>query len=1160
YLSDPWNGLSLAVNSALLLLTLLKVLQDVNVDGLPPHQTSDAIHMCMAVLAVFVWVRAMGMAVPLYPSLGPLLNTVARMMEDLVAFLFPMIIILTGFTTMLFAVYQDQKIQELSTFGSTMLYLFGSMLGGFDFTIFDGLSDVLFYYGVTAQVVFLVASAILLLNLLVAIITNRYQPEEVEAETQFKKAQIVNFYQTQVTHHLVCSPFCLVQAGLHILGMPRGSRDKISGSARRPTKLGLLPLDGVVLPDDSSGRPTGLGELPYLVFLLCVYPVMIIICVVLFVLYTPFGIWQFASRQTNRFAKRYGRRRGGGKRGGSKRGSGSSWASGQAGGGEGDGGGGAKSRWKGGKGKRGGDTSGGESGSDHPARGTLERAPELSRKALSGAHLEAASMDHRQFMKFKKALQANSKKMNDVSAVKTAGFALGTLVFAVLGTLYYAVLMVLVLTFWSGLYQLIAKVLYSLYNILLRPVRDWARQRRRARSGRVAPEPQPAAPSEPSSSSPPSHPGSRPGSAEPGRPSPNRLAPLTVPPAATDPPSPTRAGPSRLAASAVPPVAHSPSGGTPQRTSNPDRPSNRTRSPARTLEANGTAGGFGGLIRAVTGRHDPAQGASQQGGVRQAAGAAPSALNTMVVAQKNERYLPLRDVLKAVAASKFKPHMASWSLSVDPRATAQDIVEAQLQDLEDDDNEWDDDELNGDDDTLETAILDKTEALTEMVQAGQRMQAEALDALVHQVAMLTHQLAEMQAASGGGGGGAGAGGPPSPAHSARGAVALGGVESSAPSHAHLAPPSHGPVHAAPAAHGELASRLPSIAGASPYGAPHAQHAAPLRGGSGGASSHAAAAAPTALPARLHHAPAHAPAAHPLAQHAAPGVLPTHAPARSGPSLPLLQPAAPQHDAHNPHTHAHSHTRSRASDEGAAAGGRGFEDQLPTGALGAAAEPSGGPHLRSASRRDAPDQSHQPAKAEPEHPHASKAQAQAHGEGEAQAQAQQAHPRRGGSQSGEAAPHQPAVVTAAPARPSLPPLGTTASSPPDGGAAALPAAAAARAAGPKRPASALPPVSAALPGAVSTGSTGGPAAAGSAAAALPPVAAAALDPDLKSLTALAAETSSGAVGGARASAAATASSSGSPSAGGLGSGGRRGPSALPRLAPAGKAEDGAAAEE
>ncbi len=43
-----------------------------------------------------------------------------------------------------------------------------------------------------------VCAAHVLPHRLIAIITNRYRPEEVEAETQFKKAQIVSYYQTQV--------------------------------------------------------------------------------------------------------------------------------------------------------------------------------------------------------------------------------------------------------------------------------------------------------------------------------------------------------------------------------------------------------------------------------------------------------------------------------------------------------------------------------------------------------------------------------------------------------------------------------------------------------------------------------------------------------------------------------------------------------------------------------------------------------------------------------------------------------------------------------------------------------------------------------------------------------------------------------------------------
>lgn len=73
---------------------------------------------------------------------------------------------------------------------------------------------------------------------------------------------------------MVCSPFCLLHVVLRAVSYPSGMRHKISGSAAKPSRLGLLPLDGVVLPDDTTDRPTGLGELPHFVFLFTLYPVM----------------------------------------------------------------------------------------------------------------------------------------------------------------------------------------------------------------------------------------------------------------------------------------------------------------------------------------------------------------------------------------------------------------------------------------------------------------------------------------------------------------------------------------------------------------------------------------------------------------------------------------------------------------------------------------------------------------------------------------------------------------------------------------------------------------------------------------------------------------------------------------------------------------------
>eukprot|EP00198_Chlamydomonas_reinhardtii_P005461 XP_001694797.1 predicted protein [Chlamydomonas reinhardtii] len=127
---------------------------------------------------------------------------------------------------------RPQLPDTYGNFAASMLSLFSSMLGNFDLTIYDGLPPAQRLYGIIMSVIFLVISAILLLNLLVAIITNRYRPEEVEAETKFKKAQIVNYYQTQVSRNLVCSPFSLLQVGLRVAGMPSGRRAKISGTSK----------------------------------------------------------------------------------------------------------------------------------------------------------------------------------------------------------------------------------------------------------------------------------------------------------------------------------------------------------------------------------------------------------------------------------------------------------------------------------------------------------------------------------------------------------------------------------------------------------------------------------------------------------------------------------------------------------------------------------------------------------------------------------------------------------------------------------------------------------------------------------------------------------------------------------------------------------------
>ncbi|KXZ55863.1 hypothetical protein GPECTOR_2g1414 [Gonium pectorale] len=116
-----------------------------------------------------------------------------------------------------------------------------------------------------------------------------------------------------------------------------------------------------------------------------------------------------------------------------------------------------------------------------------------------------------------------------------------------------------------------------------------------------------------------------------------------------------------------------------------------------------------------------------------------------ILAAKNERYLSRRDVLKAIAASKFKPHMAAWNLWVEGRASSQEILESQMQDLEDDDDPWDDDEGQGDGEDVQGAILDRTDALTELVRGGMQQQSAVLQQQTVVLAALMSRVEELSA-------------------------------------------------------------------------------------------------------------------------------------------------------------------------------------------------------------------------------------------------------------------------------------------------------------------------------------------------------------------------------------------------------------------------------
>lgn len=302
-MADPWNAINLLTNLTLLILSITKLadFQQNNPEQLAARRSVIQIAFCS--VAVFMWIRTLSIVIPVYPKLGPLLGTIYRMIGAIVTFMFPYVVILGGFASMLTGVYSDFII-DYSSWTTSMLTLFKSMLGGYSFSDFDadkyGNTFDPFYhlYGTIILVTYLLLVAILLMNLLIAIIVERYQPDSAASEAMFKLAQIVDMYSLQVQENYLPSPLNLA----HAVGsfLPELSRAPMSDGWN--LRVGLVNPDGPPIPDLHVMHPTGRGELPYLLYLLTIHPCLLSFSFVLYLLAAPLAVWQYTRFRCKRQA------------------------------------------------------------------------------------------------------------------------------------------------------------------------------------------------------------------------------------------------------------------------------------------------------------------------------------------------------------------------------------------------------------------------------------------------------------------------------------------------------------------------------------------------------------------------------------------------------------------------------------------------------------------------------------------------------------------------------------------------------------------------------------------------------------------------------------------------------------------------------------------
>ncbi|CBJ29682.1 Ankyrin Repeat Transient Receptor Potential Channel [Ectocarpus siliculosus] len=167
---------------------------------------------------------------------GPMIQVVFSMTAELVKFGVVIIVVMLGFAMSFHALFGD-----VDTFGGTCLTLFKAMLGEVDFfgsfpgNQYDSVATALF-------VIYLVVIAVMLLNLLIAVLSTSHSKVEGKADQEFKvsKARIIEHYRMVVDMCLLPPPFNLVQLILSLPVMVRDRSGQGTASTRAQEAVGRM--------------------------------------------------------------------------------------------------------------------------------------------------------------------------------------------------------------------------------------------------------------------------------------------------------------------------------------------------------------------------------------------------------------------------------------------------------------------------------------------------------------------------------------------------------------------------------------------------------------------------------------------------------------------------------------------------------------------------------------------------------------------------------------------------------------------------------------------------------------------------------------------------------------------------------------------------------
>eukprot|EP00198_Chlamydomonas_reinhardtii_P013945 XP_001703282.1 predicted protein [Chlamydomonas reinhardtii] len=234
--------------------------------------------------AMFLWLRALQVLLPLVGGLGALLMVTSKMVWEVLKFAVLGMMVMMGVAFTMYGMYKERGVPAMDSFANVLLLLFRTFLGE---TMFDTMltekSTLYNLYGNIVVLVYTLAATVILANLLIAIISYHFKPEKV-------------------THQLLGAPFSLPLLVAKAL-LPSGTRCMLGPEAATfMFSLGIMNLDGNPLQDESAESTffaTGSAELPYLVFLLTFFPMLIAATWALGLLMAPYCVFYFAVKGCN---------------------------------------------------------------------------------------------------------------------------------------------------------------------------------------------------------------------------------------------------------------------------------------------------------------------------------------------------------------------------------------------------------------------------------------------------------------------------------------------------------------------------------------------------------------------------------------------------------------------------------------------------------------------------------------------------------------------------------------------------------------------------------------------------------------------------------------------------------------------------------------------